>query len=224
MRQFAISDIHGHLDTFKALLRQLAFSKRDELFLLGDFIDRGPNSKGVIDYVKALQAKGRRVHCLRGNHEQMCVEAPNNRDYWRMWLQHGGKETCASFASQDYTVPEKYLSWMKELPLHLETEGYLFVHAGIDTRKSDPLADQDSLLWARNWTDKMDHDWLDGRIIVHGHTPTPVEDIQLSVHAVDHLPVINVDAGCFAKKRSGMGYLCALELGSHALTFQKNVG
>jgi serine/threonine protein phosphatase 1 len=224
MRQFAISDIHGHLATFKALLKRLEFSKEDELFLLGDFIDLGPDSKGVIDYVEDLQATGHRVHCLRGNHEQMCIEAPSNRDYWRMWLQHGGKETCTSFDSQDYTVPEEYLSWMGELPLYLETEGYLFVHAGIDTRKPNPLMDKESLLWARYWTNTIDRDWLDGRIVVHGHTPTSFQDIQLSIKAVEHLPVINIDAGCFAKHTSGMGHLCALELGSHALTFQENGG
>jgi serine/threonine protein phosphatase 1 len=224
MRQFAISDIHGYLNTFKALLERIAFSPEDELFLLGDFIDRGPDSKGVIDHVKALKAAGHHIHCLRGNHEQMAIDAPTDFSTRTAWLRYGGKETCASFDTRDFTVPDDYLEWMTELPFYLLTEGYLFVHAGIDTYKTHPLADFKSMLWARNWSDKIDREWLGDRIIVHGHTPTPYQDIQLSLHTLEYLPVINIDAGCFAKNKSGLGYLCALELGSHALTFQENVG
>ena len=84
-----------------------------------------------------------------------------------MWLQHGGKETCLSFGSQDFSLPEKYLAWMENLPLYLETDGYLFVHAGIETYKANPLADKESLLWARNWSNNLDREWLGDRNIVH---------------------------------------------------------
>jgi len=224
MRQFAISDIHGHLKTFKALLERLEFSKEDELFLLGDFIDRGPDSKGVIDHVKALKADGYPIQSLRGNHEQMAIDAPTDAMTRNAWLKHGGKETCASFGTRDFAVPYDYLEWMTSLPYYLLTEGYLFVHAGIDTFKVHPLTDFESMLWARCWSDKVDREWLGDRIIVHGHTPMACQDIQLSIHALEHMPVINIDAGCFAKHMPGMGHLCALELGSHALTFQENVG
>jgi fructose-1,6-bisphosphatase len=61
LRQFAISDIHGHLKTFQALLKRIDFTVHDELYLLGDFIDRGPDSKGVIDHIEELRATGRIV-------------------------------------------------------------------------------------------------------------------------------------------------------------------
>lgn len=224
MRKFAISDIHGHLVTFKALLQQLDFSREDELFLLGDFIDRGPDSKGVIDHVEHLKASGYRVQCLRGNHEQMAIDAPTDLTTRNAWLRYGGRETCDSFGTRDFSVPDDYLAWMSGLPFYLQTDGYLFVHAGIDTFKSKPLDDWESMLWARYWSDKIDREWLGDRIIVHGHTPTPYQDIQLSTLTLEHLPVINIDAGCFATHKQGMGYLCALELGSNALTFQENVG
>ncbi|MFK8161249.1 MAG: metallophosphoesterase family protein [Lewinella sp.] len=224
MRQFAISDIHGHLATFKALLTRLEFSKEDELFLLGDFIDRGPDSKGVIDHVKGLMAEGYKVHSLRGNHEQMAIDAPTDFSTRTAWLRYGGIQTCTSFGTRDFTVPDDYLNWMSALPFYLETEGYLFIHAGIDTFKSNPLDDWESMLWARHWTKKINRKWLGDRIIVHGHTPTPYQEIQQSIHALKHLPVLNIDAGCFAVETSGMGFLCALELGSNALTFQENVG
>jgi len=83
MRQFAIADIHGHLKTFKALLREINFTVFDELFLLGDFIDRGPDSKGVIDYIEELKQTGYTVYCLRGNHEQLCLDAAPGNDAFR---------------------------------------------------------------------------------------------------------------------------------------------
>jgi serine/threonine protein phosphatase 1 len=225
MRQFAISDIHGHLKTFEALLKSIDFTTHDELFLLGDFIDRGPDSKGVIDHVEELKVTGHQVHCLRGNHEQMAVDAEYGNDSWRMWLGNGGREACVSFGTQgEWYLPEEYRSWMKKLPLHLSTEGYLFVHAGIDTRKEKPLEDEESLLWARRWYGSLNESWLNGRILVHGHTPMARALIENSIVSLDYLPVINIDNGCFAPASRGMHHLCALELGSHALTFQENVG
>ena len=225
MRQFAISDIHGHLKTFKALLHRLDFTVHDELFLLGDFIDRGPDSKGVIDHVEELMATGHRVHCLRGNHEQMVLDAEFGNDTWRAWLKYGGRETCVSFGTQgEWFVPEPYERWMKELPLYLSTSGYLFVHAGIDTGLEDPLADRAGMLWSRDWYDTINKDWLDGRIIIHGHTPCSRAEIERSITTLDRLPAINIDNGCFAPASRGMHHLCALELGTHDLTFQENIG
>ncbi|TXF91733.1 serine/threonine protein phosphatase [Neolewinella aurantiaca] len=225
MRQFSITDIHGHLKTFEALLQRLDFSVHDQLFLLGDFIDRGPDSKGVIDYVEELRATGHQVHCLRGNHEQMALDAVYGNDSWRMWLNNGGKEACSSFGTHgEWFVPEPYRQWMDELPYHLSTQGYLFVHAGLDTRVDDPLADTHSLIWSRWWYEPQDKEWLDGRILVHGHTPVSRAEIEQSILDLESVPVINIDNGCFAPASRGMHHLCALELKTHALTFQENIG
>ena len=70
MHRFAISDIHGCAKTFEALLDRIALSTQGELYLLGDYLDRGPDSKGVLDLIFRLQREGYAVHCLRGNHEQ----------------------------------------------------------------------------------------------------------------------------------------------------------
>ena len=82
MRRFAISDIHGCIKTFKTLVDRIEFSKEDTLYLLGDYIDRGPDSKGVIDHIWKIQEEGYRVHCLRGNHEQMLLEELKNIKFW----------------------------------------------------------------------------------------------------------------------------------------------
>jgi len=224
MRQFAIADIHGHLKTFKALLAKINFTVFDELFLLGDFIDRGPNSKGVIDYIEELKKTGYAVHCLRGNHEQMCLDGETQPRMLQAWLRHGGRNTQASFPGYDLTVPTKYRDWMAALPLYLESGKYLFVHAGVNCEKPDPLADAEGLLWARGWTDTLDREWLDDRIIIHGHTPVTQNMIELNAKYLTNMPVLDIDCGCFANSRWGMGRLCAVELGNHLLTFQRNIG
>ncbi|MEM9260991.1 MAG: metallophosphoesterase, partial [Bacteroidota bacterium] len=73
MPRYAISDIHGCAATFRTALKTIAFSQKDELFLLGDYIDRGPDSMGVLEHIWTLQATGYEVTCLRGNHEQMLI-------------------------------------------------------------------------------------------------------------------------------------------------------
>jgi serine/threonine protein phosphatase 1 len=225
MPQYAISDIHGHSNTFRALLKRLDFSQDDELFLLGDFIDRGPDSKGVIDRVIDLRETGHQVHCLRGNHEQLAIDAEWGNDSWQIWLGNGGKEACTSFGTYgEWYLPDDYLKWMEALPFHLSTEGYLMVHAGINTHKVNPLTDAESLLWARNWYGDFDLKWLDGRILLHGHTPQSRAQIIDSVATVGYFPVINIDNGCFAAASRGMNGLCALTLVSHELVFEEDVG
>jgi len=80
MKKYVISDIHGCAKTFKALVDRISFSREDELYLLGDYIDRGPDSKGVIDHIWDLLETGYTVHCLTGNHEQMFLHAIDARD------------------------------------------------------------------------------------------------------------------------------------------------
>lgn len=75
MKKYAITDIHGCNKTFQALLDKIAFTTADALYLLGDYIDRGPDSKGVFDTIFNLQETGHSVHCLRGNHEAMFLDS-----------------------------------------------------------------------------------------------------------------------------------------------------
>ena len=102
MRKIAVSDIHGCLKTFKALVEeQVVLNPQDELYLLGDFIDRGPDSKGVLDYVMQLDEAGYQVHCLRGNHEDMMLQAVRDREDIGMWLFNGGQQALDSFRTEE---------------------------------------------------------------------------------------------------------------------------
>ena len=101
MKKYAISDIHCCLETFKKLLQKIKYSKQDELYILGDLIDRGPSSKGVIDYIFELKAQGFKVECTRGNHEQMMLDGIYDLDKRRRWLINGGSNTVESFNVND---------------------------------------------------------------------------------------------------------------------------
>ena len=139
MRKFAISDIHGCLKSFEALLDKIQLSTSDELYILGDYIDRGPDSKGVIDYIWKLERDGYAVKCLRGNHEQMLL---NILDEASHPYDPGDEQLLDSFGvNHAMRIPEKYIEWCRQLPYFFEVDEYLLVHAGFDFNGPDPLAD-----------------------------------------------------------------------------------
>lgn len=219
MSRYAISDIHGCIKTFKALLKKLTFKKEDKLFLLGDYIDKGPDSRGVIDQIWKLQNEGFSLNCLRGNHEQMLLDDISKS----CELYKGESATLASFeVNQNIDIPKKYIEWMRRLEYYFELDDYILVHAGLNFLRKDPLADLKEMMWVRGWYDQINRDWLEKRIIVHGHTPTKKTVIKNNLKILEHLPVIDIDAGCFSRIE-GLGNLCALNLDSKELTFHPNL-
>ena len=224
MKKYAISDIHGCAKTFKALLDRISFSKEDELYLLGDYIDRGPDSKGVIDHIWHLQETGHIVRCLRGNHEQMFLHAIDARDeLYGINETRGYAETIASFGTSniDY-IPKAYVKWIKNLDFYLEVDQYILVHAGLSFSDGKPLENKAEMIWIRYWYEGIDRAWLGNRIIVHGHTPAPQLEIKKSIQTLSEIPAIDIDNGC-PFESFGFGNLCAFELGTQTFTFQKNI-
>ncbi len=222
MRRFAISDIHGCVLSFEALLDKIAFSSADELYLLGDFVDRGRDSKGVIDLIWKLQQTGHQVHCLRGNHDQMLLDGLDNMEALYNWLRSGGEITMQSFGANFLEeIPSPYLDFLRNLPYYLEIPGeYILVHAGLDFREPNPLEHHVPMMWIRPWQMNLDKEWLAGRVVVHGHTPTSREEIETHLQLLDDRPIIDIDAGCVFPR---LGHLCALDLTNRKLHFQENV-
>ena len=154
MRKIAISDIHGCNATFKSLLGKLRLSRKDELYLLGDYIDRGPDSKGVIDTILSLQKKGNTVHCLRGNHEELLLWAVEGKGAdVDIFLRNGGDATLESFGVQRAAdIPQLYLDFIENLPIYIESEEYIFVHAGLEfTKGKNPFVHLEKMIWIRNF-------------------------------------------------------------------------
>lgn len=225
MKKYVIGDIHGCSETFKALLDSLAFSKNDELYLLGDYVDRGPDVKGVFDHIFYLQNEGYKVLCLKGNHEQMMVDALEwGDDYLRQWLHTGGRETLASFGVNTIEeVPKKYINFIDKLPYYHEIDNYILVHGGLNFEDENPLENKIGLMWKRRWYADVEYKWLGDRIILHGHTPvnkTEIEDMHK--HLSDNR-YLNLDSGCcwVMKKDNKMGYLTAFEMTTQQIYFMK---
>jgi serine/threonine protein phosphatase 1 len=140
----------------------------DELICLGDYIDRGPDSRKVVEFfMKLKKDHGSRVKLLKGNHEDMCVIAHTGgliggADAKSLWHVNSSDVTLESW---DENIPRDVIQFMEDLPLHHEDKDFIFVHAGVDP--DGALADSDpyALLWSRN---ALPH--MSGKIVVAGHT------------------------------------------------------
>ncbi|MHC1778311.1 MAG: metallophosphoesterase [Lentimicrobium sp.] len=234
-KQWVIPDIHGCNRSLRSLIEtQIVPSKDDRIFFLGDFVDRGPDSKGVLDYVMGLQQQGYLVVALKGNHEEFFVKAWDeekevksflvfrqiNRSK-QQWLKHGGVQAMESFGTDNLlAVPEHYIEWMRNLPLYHELDKFVLVHAGLNFEIEDPFSDEETMLWVREF--KVRPHKIAFRRVIHGHVPVSLDFIDLTVKSAMY-PFIDLDNGCYMNNRSGFGNLLGLELGSMDLKVQPNI-
>jgi serine/threonine protein phosphatase 1 len=220
-RRFVIPDIHGCDLTLRALVEEvITLVKEDILYLLGDYIDRGPRSREVLDYIMKLGNEGYRVLPLRGNHEDMFLNACADRGQYRTWILNGGYAALDSFGVEDACeVPLPYRRFCNELPCYHLLEDFLLVHAGFNFEAEDPYADTEAMLWDR--TRSVNREVLAGRTMISGHTPQPLSKIEKMLKQNSGLIIL--DNGCFLAGRKGMGSLLALELNSMVLFSQKNI-
>ena len=223
-RKILISDIHGCARTFERLLNKLALKNEDHLFLLGDYIDRGPDSKGVLDLVEALKGKPYFKTALMGNHEALLI-SDHHAETVKGWHDMGDQELLDSFGIPNLKeLPHKYIEQCNALPFYYEDDEMVLVHAGINFKSIPPLLDSKSLMWIRDWYQDLDRAWLGNRLIVHGHTPRTRYEIEAQFAELDKLPILNIDCGCcFVEgKAHGLGYLCAFDFTNRKLIFEEN--
>lgn len=177
---YAVPDLHGRYDLFRRALNRIEghASAPSRIVFLGDYIDRGPESRRIVESLMAGPPTDEwRWTCLKGNHEDMMVRCIRGQAPLGWWLENGGSETLSSYgqrrpaASDPGSVLATHLEWMDGLPLMHVDEHRVFVHAGVDP--SLPLDEQDAedLLWKR-YRDYQAGGHL-GRHVVHGHTPIP---------------------------------------------------
>ena len=192
---FAIGDVHGCFDKLEALLlacERVRAGRQVRYVFIGDYVDRGPDSRKVIDLLMHKQlGEGSRYVCLRGNHEQMLIvaaaEERSDRDLMTWWA-NGGEQTLDSYGVNDpSSLPTPHLEWIKALPLTFSDQKRLFVHAGI--RPGAVIADQsdDDLLWIREPFLSSESPYES--FVVHGHTPTKSRLPDLRSHR------LNLDTG-----------------------------
>ncbi len=168
-RLLAVGDIHGCLDQLNALMSQVAPTLGDQVIFLGDYVDRGPASSGVIDYLIEFGRALPSTVFLRGNHDQMFADYLDGHEP-TIFLMNGGLKTLSSYQNNgQWPIPSPHRAFLEALLNVYETEDYIFVHAGL--RPGIPLAEQDitDLLWIRREFITSDYDW--GKTVVYGHTP-----------------------------------------------------
>lgn len=219
MTRYAIGDIHGGAKTFRALLGQLELTKQNRVYLLGDYIDRGPDSKGVLDYILHLQESGYDIRPLRGNHEDMLIRAfEETNDHFAInYMKAYGAKLLRNFEISSITdLPDRYKQFLKDLPYILEDGRFIFVHACLDMSREFPITEtpEETMLWG-NGGFFSDND-IEGRTIISGHTIRSVEKITASL-TKSH---IQIDNGAFCNYPPDNGNLVALNLDEMKLIFQ----
>lgn len=170
MKTFVIGDIHGRADLLNAALARI-YTSADEgaIIFLGDYVDRGPESKAVLDTLMAgpQHRSGWSWIFIRGNHEDMlldCHKSDSSEHQW--WVGHGGETTLASFGGD---IPDSYLMWLSELPrLHWD-DHRVYTHAGVSESYSLSEQPESITQWYR-YPHGADVGW-NGKHVVHGHTP-----------------------------------------------------
>lgn len=205
-RIYAIGDIHGRYDLLKDVLFQIERHEGERpparttfMVLLGDLVDRGPQSAEVMRFLFDVQRTSRNMIVLQGNHEQMMVRAldgaPNSL---RPWLRIGGDDTLRSFGLEPpargddeaafldrarRAIPREQIEWMRALPLTARSGDYFFCHAGIRPGVALKRQNKADLLWIRDefLDDRSDH----GAVVVHGHSVSAEVEIMNNRIGID---------------------------------------
>ena len=210
IRVYAIGDVHGRLDLLEGVFAKIDndLARRPTVasmtIMIGDYVDRGPNTKGVIDLL-LKRAQMDRLICLRGNHEQLFLNFLFNPSSFGGWRSVGAMETLTSYGLKvnpdenparlarklNGALPASHRRFLDALPLTYTLGDYFFVHAGVQPGIS--LDDQDpaDLLWIRG--EFLEYQSSFGKIVVHGHTPVAAPDIRHNR--------VNIDTGAYITNR-----------------------
>lgn len=171
---FVIGDIHGCLDMLKRLIDKIEWNPaNDRLIFIGDYIDRGENSKGVIDFILRLKKDSTLIQCLLGNHEQMFLDYLSGVDS-QTFLLNGGLSTLRSYeaikkSKDDPLIPSSHLDFFSSLLTMIELEHYYIVHAGFQPNIGIEDQNLNDMLWIREEFIYSDYDF--GKVVIFGHTP-----------------------------------------------------
>ena len=200
---YAIGDIHGMVHLLREMIAKIFDHSKNagvepRFIFLGDYIDRGPDSKGVIDTLISLQQTSNCI-CLKGNHEDLALNAVDNKNELWLWLRNGGDATLSSYP--DDKISDDHIAWMRTLPVKFEMENHIFCHAGmLPYRTLDDQFDN-HLMWVREpFLESPDPffnvDHTGARVnkfVTHGHTPWPYDDLREERSNIR----CNLDSGAF---------------------------
>jgi len=222
-KRWVISDIHGCYLTFRRLVEEvIKLKKTDWLFLLGDYVDRGPSTKAVLDYILELMDQGYTLFPLRGNHEDDLLDYSRGVVRFLLWQlnRHNYPDILA-----DGKIMDRYQKFLESLPYYYELHDYYLVHAGFNFKSDKPFEDKKGMLWTRYFNPPPDR--LNGKRIIHGHDPIDLDIIE--EHISKKYPTIPLDNGAvYGGKHkiydtTKLGRLCAFDMDKERLYTQKNI-
>jgi serine/threonine protein phosphatase 1 len=216
-RRIIVGDVHGHYKGLMTLLDAVAPTSDDEVYFLGDLIDRGPQSAQVVDFVM-----GSPYSCLLGNHEQMLInvvmqQKRKSEPMLQAWLFSGGQATIASYEKS--TIKNEHIEWFKSLPTYLDLGDVWLVHAGVNP--SMPLSEQTSeqLCWVRDEFHSIEKPYFHNKLIIIGHTITFTMPGVVPGQLAQGQGWLNIDTGAYHPRS---GWLTGIDI-TNKIVYQVNV-
>jgi serine/threonine protein phosphatase 1 len=193
---YLIGDIHGCLDNLENLYISMPdITEDDTLVFLGDYIDRGPSSFEVVEFLIGLSGKFRTIF-LKGNHEDMFLKYKSMTDDTLNYFENGGIPTLRSYRKNTggTGIPSKHQSFFSGLLPYYETEEFIAVHAGLNP-KINSVEDQDEydMLWIREKFFRSKKHWK--KTIIFGHTPCSTLNRNNDIYINDSANIIGIDTG-----------------------------
>lgn len=215
-RRIFIGDIHGHYDGLMRLLEAVDLDLQDNVYFVGDLIDRGPQSRQVVDYVR-----NNGYRCVMGNHEQLLLEAfPNGEAHmpaFQGWLYSGGQSTLSSYTKVDDLFD--HVNWIKSLPFYLDLGDIWLVHAGLNPQRTLEEQTSHEYCWIRDIFHSYKQPYFSDKLIITGHT------ITFTLPGIEPGEIargpgwVDIDTGAYHPKS---GWLTAFDV-DNAIVYQFNV-
>jgi serine/threonine protein phosphatase 1 len=215
-RRIVIGDVHGHYDGLMKLLEAISPNSEDEVYFLGDLIDRGPKSSQVVQFVKDGG-----YPCLMGNHEQMLISVfsgeRRSASNLQGWLYSGGQATVASYT--EAKIPQQHLDWMKTLPSYIDLGDYWLVHAGVDPTMTVEEQSCEQFCWVRDEFHGINKPYFPNKTIIIGHTITFTLPGVTPGKLAEGPGWLGIDTGAYHPRS---GWLTALDI-TNEVVYQFNV-
>jgi serine/threonine protein phosphatase 1 len=215
-RRIIIGDVHGHYNGLMQLMEAIAPTADDQVYFLGDLIDRGPDSAKVVDFVMNSG-----YHCLLGNHEQLMLDAfPDGRIFapaLQAWLYSGGRATVASYGEAGILID--HLDWLRSLPTYLDLGDLWLVHAGVNPKLPLTMQSAQEFCWIRDEFHRTNTPYFHDKLIITGHTITFTLPNVAPGELAQGCGWLDIDTGAYHPRS---GWLTALDM-THRQVYQVNV-
>jgi serine/threonine protein phosphatase 1 len=215
-RRIVIGDVHGHYDGLMTLLEMIAAGSGDQVYFLGDLIDRGPQSAQIVEFVRQSS-----YACLLGNHEQLLLESfPRgevNDPAMQAWLYSGGRATISSYNDVDLLM--EHMQWIRTLPLYLDLDDLWLVHAGVHPEMPIDKQTSHELCWIREDFHSIRTPYFTDKLIITGHTITFTLPGVAPGELAQGRGWLDIDTGAYHPRS---GWLTGVDM-THRKAYQVNV-